>query len=144
MNRGFELFWKRNFQALPLAVPFIPTISYSAPPSRPLPLPLPRLNPSSSCPTSASLFAWVVVFEVNLAAAAPKSIGCSSLHWHAQIPRAYKRASLDAWSAHQRRLVGKEREYREVTMRCRKCIVREKSRTNFERETRSRRYIVLS
>ena len=126
-------------------LPFIPTISYSPPPSRPFPLPLPRLNPSSSClPSSKTPFVSCTSPETSFAAAAPKFIGCNSLHRQAHIPKAYIRASLEACNPHQRRFVGMLREYSELTMRCRKCIVREKSRTSFERETRSKRNITLN
>ena len=118
----------------------IPTISYSPAPSRPLPLPLPLDWPTpSSSPGSASC-AVPIVFPVL----APKLIGRSSRHWQAQVPMETIKVALQACNAHQNRFEGSACEYKEVTIRCMKCIVSAKSKTSFERAMSSSMKTALS
>lgn len=59
------------------------------------------------------------------------------------MPRDVIIAALANCRAHQRRFAGRECEYKIVAIRCRKWIVRAKSGTSFERETKRRRKITL-
>jgi hypothetical protein len=105
----------------------IPTISYSPAPSRPRPLPLPLDSPPPS--SAAEPLACGFVAPPPLP---PKLIGRSSRHWHAHTPKDVIRVALHICKAHQKRFVGIECEYKEVTIRCMKCTVSAKSRTSFD------------
>jgi hypothetical protein len=59
------------------------------------------------------------------------------------MPRKVIRAALAHCSPHQSRFDGIERVYKEVVIRWRKCIVRAKSGTSLERETRRTRNTTL-
>lgn len=106
-------------------------ISYSPIPSLPLPLPAPRTSPAGSSARPAVCFF------------APKLIGRSSRHWHAQTPKLVMSVALAVCRAHQKRCDGMACVYSEVTRKWMAWRVSAKSRTSLLRAIRRRMKMAL-